>query len=86
VLCLSGTLGSVGPVAVIDELQNRAAEKTRLEPPVGEYWEPTGIWHLLEILAHCKGLLEEVRVAAERDVDIRRWVQYNQDRERARSL
>jgi hypothetical protein len=77
-----------GPVAVIDELQHRllAGRGGSLEPLIREYWEPMGTWYLQEILAASLTVLKEVPVTTEREVYVRRWVHYNEDCERARSL
>jgi hypothetical protein len=78
----------IGPVAVIGELQNRLAAGRALQvgPVIQEYWEPTGIWHVQEVLAPCLTVLEETAAATERDIYKLRWVQYNQDCERAQLL
>jgi hypothetical protein len=78
----------IGPVAVIGELQNRlaAGRAAQVELVIREYWEPTGIWYLQEVLAPSLTVLEEVPAATERDVYKLRWVQYNQDCERAQVL
>lgn len=78
----------IGPVAIIGELQNRltAGRTAQIEPVIREYWKPTGIWHLQEVLAPSLTVLEEVPAAPERDIYKLRWVQYNLDRERAQFL
>ena len=78
----------VGPVAIVAELRGRleTGGAMSLGPLVRQYWEPTGIWRVQEVLAPSMTVLEEVPAATERDVYIRRWVQYNQDRERAAAL
>jgi hypothetical protein len=78
----------IGPVAVIGELQNRlaAGKEAQVGPVIREYWEPTGTWYLQEVLAPRLTVLEEIPAATERDVYILRWVQYNQDCERAQFL
>lgn len=78
----------IGPIAIIGELQNRlaAGRGTEFEPVVREYWEPTGIWYLQEVLAPSLTVLEEVPATSERDVYKLRWVHYNQDCERAQFL
>ena len=78
----------IGPVAIMDELQNRLAtgRGTRVEPVIREYWEPTGIWHLKEVLSPSLTVIEEVPATTEGDVYKLRWVQYNQDCERAQFL
>lgn len=38
------------------------------EPPIRDYWEPTGIWYVQEILATSLSILEEVPAISERDV------------------
>lgn len=77
----------LGPVAVIDELRARLATGAgNLELLARQYWEPTGTWHIQEFVAPSMTVLEEVPAATERDVYLRRWVQYNLDRERAAAL
>jgi hypothetical protein len=78
----------IGPVAIIGELQSRLAtgRGAQVEPAIREYWEPTGIWYLQEVLAPSLTVLEEVPATTERDVYKFRWVQYNQDCERAQFL
>jgi hypothetical protein len=79
----------IGPVALIDELQNRLAAvggAGLCEALIREYWEPTGIWHVREVLAPSLTILEEVPATSERDVYLRRWVHFNLDGERARAL
>jgi hypothetical protein len=79
----------IGPAAVIDVLGERleaAASSAAIEALIGEYWRPTGIWHLQEILAERLAILEEVPATPYRDVYLRRWVHYNLDRQRAASL
>ena len=76
-----------GPVAIIDELLARLETgAASLEPLVRQYWQPTVTWHIQELIAPSMTVLEEVPAATERDVYIRRWVHYNQDRERAAAL
>lgn len=57
-----------------------------MEQLVCQYWEPTAAWHIQELIAPSLRVLEKVPTATERDVYIRRWVQYNQDRQRAEVL
>ena len=78
----------IGPVAIIRELQNRlaAGRAAQVGPIIREYWEPTGIWYLQEVLAPSLTVLEEVPATTERDIYKLRWVQYNQDCERAQVL
>lgn len=78
----------IGPVALIGELQNRLAtgRGAEVEPVTREYWKPTGIWYLQEVLAPFVTVLEEVPATTERDVYKLRWVQYNQDCARAQFL
>lgn len=78
----------IGPVALIGELQNRlaAGRAAQVGAVVREYWEPTRIWYLQEVLASHLTVLEETPAADERDIYKLRWVQYNQDCERAQSL
>lgn len=76
-----------GPVAIIEEMQSRLeAGEAGLEQLVCQYWEPTAAWHIQELIAPSLRVLEKVPTATERDVYIRRWVQYNQDRQRAEVL
>lgn len=78
----------LGPVAIIDELQERLKQQPggSLDSLVREYWAPTGVWHLTEFLASSLSIVQEVRATSERDTYIRRWVHYNQDRRRAETL
>jgi hypothetical protein len=77
----------LGPVGILDEVRARLETAAgNLELLVRQYWEPTGTWHIQEFLAPSMKILEEVPAATERDVYIRRWVQYNLDRERAAAL
>lgn len=78
----------IGPVAIIAELRGRLemGGAMSLDLLVRQYWEPTGTWRVQEVLAPSMTVLEEVPAATERDIYIRRWVQYNQDRERAAAL
>lgn len=77
----------VGPVAVIDEVQARLETGAmKMEQLIRQYWEPTATWHIQEFIAPSLRVLEPVSAATERDVYIRRWVQYSQDRQRAEAL
>jgi len=78
----------IGPLAIIGELQNRlaAGRTAQIGAVIREYWQPTGLWHLREVLAPSLTVLEEVPAATERDIYKLRWVQYNQDCERAQFL
>ena len=77
----------VGPVAIIEEMQTRLeVGEARLGQLVCQYWEPTATWHIQELIAPSLRVLEKVSAVTERDVYIRRWVQYNQDRQRAEAL
>ena len=78
----------IGPVAIIGELRNRLAtgRGAELDPVIREYWEPTGLWYLHEVLAPSLTALEEVPATTEGDVYKLRWVHYNQDCERAQFL
>lgn len=58
----------------------------RVEQLIHQYWKPTATWHIQEFIAPTRRVLEAVTAATERDVYIRRWVQYNQDRQRAEAL
>lgn len=77
----------IGPVAIIDELRLRLETGTdRLEQLVRQYWTPAATWHIREIIARSMTVLEGVPAESERDVYIRRWVHYNEDRARAAAL
>ena len=78
----------IGPLAAIDVLQGRleTAAAGAIEKLIREYWSPTGIWHLQEIVAERLTILEEVPATSERDIYLRRWVHYNLDRARAETL
>jgi hypothetical protein len=77
----------VGPVAIIDELRARLeAGAGSLALLVRHYWERTGMWHIQEVVAPSMTVLKEVPAATERDIYIRRWVQYNLDPEQAAAL
>jgi len=78
----------IGPIAVVGELQNRLAmgRGADLRPIIREYWEPTGTWYLQEVLAPSLNIMAEVPAATEAEVYKLRWVQYNQDCERAQFL
>lgn len=77
----------IGPVAIVDEIQARLKTgAARLEQLIRQYWKPTATWHIQEFIAPSLRVLEEVSAATERDVYVRRWVQYNQDRERAGAI
>lgn len=77
-----------GPLAVIEEIRRRLAvgRSESIEALTREYWEPTGTWHIQEMIAPSLTVLEEVPATSERDVYVRRWVEYNLDRERAETL
>lgn len=78
----------VGPLVLIEEIRRRLAEgrSESIEALIREYWAPTGTWHIQEVIAPSLTILEEVPATSERDVYVRRWVQYNLDRERAEAL
>lgn len=78
----------LGPVAILEEVEDRLQSRSQptLDSLISEYWTPTSGWHLNEILAASMSILEEVPATSERDTYIRRWVQYNQDRLRAKAL
>lgn len=76
----------VAPVVVLEELQRRVVAHSQVQPLIREYWEPTGSWQLNEILAPSLTVTEEVTPASEAETYIPRWVRYNEDRSRARSL
>jgi hypothetical protein len=77
----------LGPVAIIDELRARLETGVGgCEPLVRHYWMPDTTWHIQEFIAPSMTVLKEVPAGTERDVYIRRWVHYNQDRERAAAL
>jgi hypothetical protein len=77
-----------GPLVTIEEIRRRLAvgRSESIEALIREYWEPTGTWHIREVIAPSLTILEEVPATSERDVYVRRWVQYNLDRERAGAL
>jgi hypothetical protein len=77
----------IGPVAVVEELRQRlGAIGWRGDGLVQEYWSPSGIWHLREILVSSLVVVEEVAPASDREVYVARWVLYREDAERARLL
>lgn len=78
----------VGPLAIIEELERRfvTQQSGAADALIREYWAPTGVWHLREVLAPSLTILEEVPATSERDLYIRRWVEYNKDRERVQLL
>ena len=76
----------VGPAAVVEELQKRVTTGGELRQLVGEYWEPTGVWHLSELLAPWFSVIEEVPAALEREIYMPMWVSYCKDQERAQVL
>jgi hypothetical protein len=77
----------LGPVAIIEELRVRLETGAgNLERLARQYWERSGMWHIQEFIAPSLTILKEVPAATERDIYIRRWVQYNLDRERAAAL
>lgn len=78
----------IGPLAVIDVLQERLEKRARapIEPLIREYWRPTRAWHLQEILAESLKILEEVPAYFKPDIYLPRWVLYNLDRGRAEAL
>jgi hypothetical protein len=67
---------------VIEELRQRARDSRK--GLIAEYWRPSGIWHLWEILVPAVVVIEEVAPAAERETYVPRWVLYREDAERAR--
>jgi hypothetical protein len=71
------------PLAILAELQSRLATGTPFHPLVREYWEPTGVWHLMEALAPTLTVMEVVTPATEADIHTRRWLHYNRDCKRA---
>lgn len=75
-----------GPVAIIEELQQRLLTGAPVEQLIREYWNPTGAWHVTEVLASHLTVEAEVAPASEAQVYIPRWVWYNEDRKRARAL
>ena len=74
--------------AVIDVLHERleARAGAAIEPLIHEYWRPTGVWNLLEVLAESLTILGKLPTASERGIYVRRWVHYNLDRARAEAL
>lgn len=75
-----------GPLALVEELCRRMQAGAPVEPLIREYWEPTGIWHLTEVLALSLTVVEEVPPASEREVYVPRWVLYQRDCDRAQLL
>lgn len=76
----------VGPLAVVEELCRRVQTGGPLESLVREYWKPTGIWYIQEVLVSSLVVIEEVPPASEREIYIPRWVLYREDLERAQML
>jgi len=74
------------PIALHEELRIRMLAGASLAPLIREYWLPTGVWQLKEILAPNFRIVRETAPSTERDTYVRRWVHYNQDRARARAL
>jgi hypothetical protein len=74
------------PFAVLEELSGRLRTGGSLEALVREYWEPTGLWHIREVLAPSLLVIEEVPPASGRETYVPRWVLYRKDGERARGL
>lgn len=74
------------PVAILEELQERLSTGMPHQALVQEYWEPGEEWRLREVLATSFTVVERLAPTTERDTYLRRWVHYNQDRERARLL
>jgi hypothetical protein len=74
------------PIALYEELRIRMLAGASLAPLIREYWLPTGIWQLKEILAPNFTIVRETPPPTERETYVRRWVHYNQDRARARAL
>jgi hypothetical protein len=75
-----------GPRAVIEELSRRIREGRPFEALAREYWTPTGIWHLREVLVPSLVVIEEVPPASEREIYVLRWVLLRKDDDRAQSL
>jgi hypothetical protein len=73
-----------GPLAVIEELRQRA--RGSRNALIAEYWKPSGVWHLWEVLVPSLVVVEEVTPASELETYVPRWVLYRQDRERARMI
>jgi hypothetical protein len=73
-----------GPLAVIEELRHRA--RGLREGLMTEYWRPSGVWHLWEVLVPSLVVIEEVAPASERETYVPRWVLYREDSRRARMI
>jgi hypothetical protein len=69
-----------GPLAVIERLRQCGGGSAEL---IREYWSPSGVWHLKEMLVSSLVVVEEVPPASDRDVYVPRWVLYREDSERA---
>lgn len=74
------------PLAVLEELRRRSRAGGLLDALIREYWQPTGLWHIRELLAAAVRVIAEVPPASDRETYIPRWVLYRQDRERADAL
>jgi hypothetical protein len=75
-----------GPLAVLRELGRRVRTGGSLESLVRQYWQPTGVWYIREVLVRSLVVIEEVPPASDRDAYVPRWVLYREDNERARAL
>jgi hypothetical protein len=75
-----------GPMAIIEELCQRMRARGPRKELIREYWNPSGIWYLCEVLVPSLIVIEEVASASERDTYVPRWVLYREDAERARTL
>jgi hypothetical protein len=76
----------VAPIAILKELLDRMTSGAPVAALVREYWQPKEPWLLNELLAPSLIVVGELAPSSERDTYLRRWVHYNQDCERARSL
>ena len=75
-----------GPLAVVAEVARRLRAKLSVETLLGEYWRPSGLWHLREVLVPSLVVVEEVQPVSDRDAYIPRWVLSQEDERRARGL
>lgn len=76
----------VGPLAVVAEVVRRLRAGLGLETLLGEYWRPSGFWHLREVLVPSLVVVQEVQPVSEREAYIPRWVLSKEDERRARVL
>lgn len=74
------------PLAILEELRERMQAGGALDPLIREYWQPTGVWHIKEVLAGSLLVIAQVPAVSDREAYVPRWVLYRADRERARSF